>query len=154
MGRQTGIARGLALAGNITNNREAERRNAEQKTWDRRAYVNNLGIGQMNNAFDGVNNANNQLMNNYNNKAAQKAQEAGGFFGAAGSLAGQYLGGLGGAQAPNIQTSGIPTRNVQPYNRPVPTPSSNNFVNSITGLTSPVVGQSKTPLTLLNMGGY
>jgi hypothetical protein len=107
MVRQSGLARGLALAGNITANREAERRNAEQQTWNRRAAVNQLGIGQMNMAAQGVDSANNQLMNNYNNTAAQKAQEAGSFFGGAGVLAGQYLGGLGGTsmpQATNIKT--------------------------------------------------
>ena len=114
MARQSGIAQALGTAGNITTNREAERRNAEQQTWDRRAYVNNLGINQMNMAAQGVDNANTQLMNNYNNTAAQKAQQAGAFFGAAGAIGGKYLDGLSAAQSPNIQTSGIPTTNVQP----------------------------------------
>ena len=143
-----GLSKALGTAGNITTNREAERRNAEQQTWDRRSYVNNLGINQMNNAFNGVNSANNQLMNNYNNTAAQKAQQAGSFFGAAGAIGGQYLSGLGAAQ-PNIQTSGIPTRNVSPYQ--MPTPTANTFVDNITGSQSPLLGQSRTPLTLLNM---
>ena len=149
MARQSGIAQALGTAGNITTNREAERRNAEQQTWDRRAHVNNLGINQMNMAAQGVDNANTQLMNNYNNTAAQKAQQAGAFFGAAGGIAGQYLGGLSAAQSPNIQTSGIPTRNVSPYQ--MPTPRANTFVDGITGSNSPVIGQSRPPLTLLNM---
>lgn len=149
MGRQMGLSKALAMAGNITTNREAERRNAEQQTWDRRAHVNNLGINQMNNAFNGVNSANTQLMNNYNNTAAQKAQQAGSFFGAAGAIGGQYLSGLSAAQSPNIQTSGIPTRNVSPYQ--MPTPRANTFVDGITGSNSPVIGQSRPPLTLLNM---
>ena len=111
--RQLAVAQALGTAGNVTANREAERRNAEQQTWDRRAHVNNLGINQMNMAANGVDNANNQLINNYNNTAAQKAQQAGAFFGAAGAIGAQYLDGLGAAQ-PNIQTSGIPTKNVQP----------------------------------------
>ena len=44
MARQSGIAQALGTAGNITANREAERRNAEQQTWDRRAHVNNLAL--------------------------------------------------------------------------------------------------------------
>ena len=52
-------------------------------------------------------------MNNYNNTAAQKLNKQV-RFGAAGNVAGQYLGGLSAAQSPNIQTSGIPTTNVQP----------------------------------------
>ena len=149
MGRQMGLSKALATAGNITTNREAERRNAEQQTWDRRSYVNNLGINQMNMSANGVNNANNQLMNNYNNTAAQKAQQAGSFFSAAGAIGGQYLSGLSAAQSPNIQTSGIPTRNVSPYK--MPTPRANTFVDGITGSNSPVIGQSRPPLTLLNM---
>ncbi|WP_297925908.1 hypothetical protein, partial [uncultured Agitococcus sp.] len=113
MGRQMGLSKALATAGNITTNREAERRNAEQQTWDRRSYVNNLGINQMNMSAQGVTQANNQLMNNYNNTAAQKKQQAGSLFDVAGAIGAQYLGGLGAAQ-PNIQTSGIPTTNVQP----------------------------------------
>lgn len=113
MSRQMGLSKALATAGNVTANREAERRNAEQQTWNRRSYVNNLGINQMNMAANGVTAANNQLMNNYNNTAAQKAQQAGAFYGAAGGIAGQYLsGGFGGAG--NVQTQGVPTTNVQP----------------------------------------
>ena len=115
-------------------NREAERRNAAQQTWDRRAYVNNLGINQMNMAAQGVDNANNQLMNNYNNAAAQKLNKQA-RFGAAGAIGGQYLSGLSAAQSPNIQTSGIPTRNVSPYQ--MPTPRANTFVDGITGSNSP-----------------
>lgn len=147
--RKLGLAQSLATAGNITTNREAERRNAAQQTWDRRAYVNNLGINQMNMSANGVNSANTQLMNNYNNTAAQKAQQAGAFFGAAGAIGAQYLDGLSAAQSPNIQTSGIPTRNVSPYQ--MPTPRANTFVDGITGSNSPVIGQSRPPLTLLNM---
>jgi len=147
--RQLAVAQALGTAGNVTTNREAERRNAEQQTWDRRAHVNNLGINQMNMAANGVNSANTQLMNNYNNTAAQKAQQAGAFFGAAGAIGAQYLNGLSAAQSPNIQTSGIPTRNVSPYQ--MPTPRANTFVDGITGSNSPVIGQSRPPLTLLNM---
>lgn len=147
--RKLGLAQSLATAGNITTNREAERRNAAQQTWDRRAHVNNLGINQMNMSANGVNSANTQLMNNYNNTAAQKAQQAGAFFGAAGAIGAQYLDGLSAAQSPNIQTSGIPTRNVSPYQ--MPTPRANTFVDGITGSNSPVIGQSRPPLTLLNM---
>ena len=109
MARQSGIAQALGTAGNITTNREAERRNAEQQTWDRRAYVNNLGINQMNMAANGVDNANNQLINNYNNTSSPKSTTGRGVFGAAGAIGAQYLNGLSAAQSPNIQTSGIPT---------------------------------------------
>lgn len=154
MRRQTALSKALATAGNITINREAERRDAEEKTWNRRTAVNQLGINQMNMAANEVTNANNTLMNNYNNTAAQKTQQAGALFGMAGTVAGMGLSNPS-PTTPTIQTSGIPTRNVQPYVQPpVPTPKANTLIDSITGATSPVLGQSKTPLTLLNMGGY
>ncbi len=153
MGRQTALSKALATAGNITINREAERRNAEQETWNRRTAVNQLGVNQMNMAANEVTNANNTLMNNYNNTAAQKAAQAGALFGMAGTVAGMALSNPSTTPSQNIQTSGIPTRNVQPYiQQPVPTPKANTLIDGITGITSPVVGQSKKPLTLLNMG--
>ena len=149
MARQSGIAQALGTAGNITTNREAERRNAEQQTWDRRAYVNNLGINQMNMSANGVNSANTQLMNNYNNTAAQKAQQAGAFFGAAGNVAGQYLGGLSAAsqntypQATGLGQNGIPLKSAINPVAPIPTPKSNMLIGGIQG-----------GLNLNNMGGY
>lgn len=149
MARQSGIAQALGTAGNITANREAERRNAEQQTWDRRAYVNNLGVSQMNMSANGVNSANNQLMNNYNNKAAQKAQEAGQFFGLAGGIAGQYLGGLGSPTTTQPPTPtglgqyGYPLRSAQNVVQPMPTPKANMLIGGIQG-----------GLNLNNMGGY
>ena len=150
MARQSGIAQALGTAGNITTNREAERRNAEQQTWDRRAHVNNLGINQMNMAAQGVDNANTQLMNNYNNTAAQKAQQAGAFFGAAGGIAGQYLGGLSAAKAgTSPQAFGMGVDNISPLRSainptaPMPKPQANAFINQIQG-----------GLNLNNMGGY
>jgi hypothetical protein len=150
MGRQMGLSKALATAGNITTNREAERRNAEQQTWDRRSHVNNLGIAQMNNAFNGVNSANNQLINNYNNTAAQKAQQAGSFFGAAGAIGGQYLSGLSAAKTgTSPQAFGMGVDNISPLRSainptaPMPKPQANAFINQIQG-----------GLNLNNMGGY
>lgn len=150
MGRQMGLSKALAMAGNITTNREGERRNAEQQTWDRRSYVNNLGINQMNNAFNGVNSANTQLMNNYNNTAAQKAQQAGALFSAAGNIAGQYLGGLSAAKTgTSPQAFGMGVDNISPLRSainptaPMPKPQANAFINQIQG-----------SLNLNNMGGY
>ena len=94
MGRQTGISKALAMAGNITSNRELERRNAEQQTWNRRAQVNQTGIAQMNGSFGDMNQSSNGMVSSLNQQSAQQAQQAGALFGAAGSIAGQYLGGL------------------------------------------------------------
>lgn len=148
--RQLAVAQALGTAGNVTANREAERRNAEQQTWDRRAHVNNLGINQMNMAANGVDNANNQLINNYNNAAAQKAQQAGAFFGAAGAIGGQYLSGLSAAKAgTSPQAFGMGVDNISPLRSainptaPMPKPQANAFINQIQG-----------GLNLNNMGGY
>ena len=94
MGRQMGLSKALAMAGNITTNREGERRNAEQQTWNRRDSVNRMGIAQMNGSFGDMNQSSNGMVSTLNNQAAQQAQQAGALFGAAGSIAGQYLGGL------------------------------------------------------------
>jgi len=94
MGRQTGISKALAMAGNITSNRELERRNAEQQTWNRRAQVNQTGIAQMNGSFGDMNQSNNGMVSTLNNQAAQQAQQAASLYGAAGMMGGMYLGGL------------------------------------------------------------
>ena len=98
---------------------------------------------------NGVNSANTQLMNNYNNTAAQKAQQAGAFFGAAGNVAGQYLGGLSAAspstyqQATGLGQYGIPLKSAINPVAPIPTPKSNMLIGGIQG-----------GLNLNNMGGY
>lgn len=84
---QTGIARSLAASGNITANREAERRNAEQQTWNRRDSVTRLGVNQMNNAAAGMDNAANGMATTLNNQSATQAAQAGQMFSAAGTLA-------------------------------------------------------------------
>lgn len=94
MGRQMGLSKALAMAGNITTNREGERRNAEQQTWNRRDSVNRMGIAQMNGSFGDMNQSSNGMVNTMNQQSAQQAQQAGALFGAAGNIAGQYLGGL------------------------------------------------------------
>ena len=99
MGRQMGLSKALAMAGNITTNREGERRNAEQQTWNRRESVNRNGIAQMNGSLSDMNQSSNGMVSSLNQQSAQQAQQAGALFGAAGSIAGQYLGGL---KAPTI----------------------------------------------------
>ncbi len=94
MGRQMGLSKALAMAGNITTNREGERRNAEQQTWNRRSEVNRNGIAQMNGSFGDMNQSSNGMVSSLNQQSAQQAQQAGALFGAAGGIAGQYLGGL------------------------------------------------------------
>ncbi len=94
MGRQMGLSKALAMAGNITTNRETERRNAEQQTWNRRSEVNRNGIAQMNGSFGDMNQSSNAMANTMNQQSAQQAQQAGALFSAAGGIAGQYLGGL------------------------------------------------------------
>ena len=94
MGRQMGLSKALATAGNITSNRELERRNAEQQTWNRRAEVNRNGIAQMNGSFGDMNQSNNGMVSTLNNQSQQQAQQAASLYGAAGMMGGMYLGGL------------------------------------------------------------
>lgn len=99
MGRQMGLSKALAMAGNITTNREGERRNAEQQTWNRRDSVNRMGIAQMNGSLSDMNQSSNGMVSSLNQQSAQQAQQAGALFSAAGGIAGQYLGGL---KAPTV----------------------------------------------------
>ena len=82
------IAKSLASAGNITAGREAERRNAEQQTWNRRSGVAQFGAGLMQNAASGMNNAMNAMASTAAQQSANQASQAGALFGAAGQLAG------------------------------------------------------------------
>lgn len=130
--RQTALSKAIATAGNVTTNREAEQRNAATQTWDRRAYVNNLGINQMNMSANNVNSANSQLAQSYQNSANQQAAQAGQFFGVTGALAGNYLGGLTKPTTPTptgLSPSNIPMQNAMPY--VMPTPKSVSLINQM-----------------------
>lgn len=82
------VAKSLASAGNITTGREAERRNAEQQTWNRRSGVAQFGAGLMQNAANGMNNAMGAMANTAAQQSANQASQAGALFGAAGQLIG------------------------------------------------------------------
>ena len=126
MGRQMGLSKALAMAGNITTNREGERRNAEQQTWNRRDSVNRMGIAQMNGSFGDMNQSSNAMANTMNQQSAQQAQQAGALFGAAGNIAGQYLGGL---------------------NKPTPTPTPTATTPQQLRITPQALPQSVVPYT-------
>lgn len=100
MARQAGTAEALAAAGNITANREGERRNAEDKTFTRQFAVNQLGVQQMNGAAGDINNSNTAIANTYGNAAAQKAAQANSFYSTAGQIAGIGLGQMGSGATP------------------------------------------------------
>lgn len=89
---QAGIAQSLAAAGSITANRETERRNAEQQTWNRRDSVTRLGAGLMSGAAGGMDSANAGMVNTLNNQSAAQAAQAGQMFGAAGTMLGGMIG--------------------------------------------------------------
>lgn len=91
--RKVGMGKATAEAFAITNGRETERRDADEKTWDRRATVTGLGISQMNGAASGVNSASSNLQQSYQNSANAKNAEANQLFGVAGSIVGMGLGG-------------------------------------------------------------
>lgn len=86
------VAQSLAAAGNITAGREAERRNAEQQTWNRRDSVTRLGANQMAGAVSGMDSANTGMVNTLNNQSSQQASQAGQMFGAAGTALGGMIG--------------------------------------------------------------
>lgn len=102
--RRLGMGKAAAEAFSVTNGRETERRNADEKTWQRRATVTGLGISQMTGAASGVNAANNNLQQSYQNSANAQQAQANQLYGTAGQLAGM---GLGMATSP-VGTAGTP----------------------------------------------
>ncbi len=89
---QAGIAQSLAAAGSITANRETERRNAEQQTWNRRDSVTRLGANQMAGAVSGMDRANTGMANTLNDQSSQQASQAAQMFEAAGTALGGLIG--------------------------------------------------------------
>lgn len=108
MARQTALSRAMAEASATTTAREAERRNAEDKTFNRQFSVNQLGINQLNSTAGDVNNSNTAIANTYGNAAAQKAAQANSFYSTAGQIAGIGLGQMGGATTPTTPAAPPP----------------------------------------------
>lgn len=130
------IAQSLAAAGNITTGREAERRNAEQQTWNRRSAVTQQGINQMNGAAAGMMGAQNAMANTYGQMANAKAGQAGAFYGAAGSLIGNgALDGVFGGK-----TSMPTTSPVAGISRPEYLPMTPSPGQSASGLVGDIMG--------------
>ena len=101
---RSAIAKSLASAGSITTGREAERRFADQETWNRRARVNDMGINQMNGASNAMVGAQQNMASTYGQMANNQATTAAGLYSAAGTLVG--LGALDGAPKPGGASSG------------------------------------------------
>ena len=129
------IAKSLAAAGSITTGREAERRFADQETWNRRARVNDMGISQMNGASNAMVGAQQNMANTYGQMANNQATTAAGLYGAAGALIGNgAFDGIfksGGASAPT--TSAVPGISSPQYLPPSPQPgmAASNLVNDL-----------------------
>ncbi len=92
MASRNAVAKSLAAAGNITTGREAERRNAEQQTWNRRDSVTRLGANLMVGAVSGMDSANAGMANTLNNQSSQQASQAAQMFEAAGTVLGGMIG--------------------------------------------------------------
>lgn len=91
--RQLSLARAVTEAGNVTVNREQERRSAEEQTWNRRWQVGNLGVQQMNGAAHDMAGSMQTMAAGYGRSADQKMQQAGQMFSMAGQAAGMGMAG-------------------------------------------------------------
>lgn len=91
MANQTAIQKALTQAGNVTTQREQERRRAEDQTWDRRQFATRLGVSQMNGDAADIASATQNMANTTSNYANQDAAAAGNFFAGAGQALGTGL---------------------------------------------------------------
>lgn len=78
--QKTALAEALAASGNITRAREAERVNADNQTYARRAAVYQTGVNQLNNDGNQINSATQNLASGYQNQSNQENANAVGAF--------------------------------------------------------------------------
>lgn len=88
MANSNAIQKALAMAGNVTTQRETERKRADDLTRSGRQWAANLGVAELNNSASGVASAAQNMASTYGNAADQQAQAAGQFFHGAGSALG------------------------------------------------------------------
>ncbi|MDC4360933.1 hypothetical protein NQ651_17230 [Acinetobacter baumannii] len=72
--RQLALNQAVATAGNVTNARNTERKNASDQTWNRRFGVYQVGTNLLSGAQTAVTNSMGSLANTLNSNASQQAQ--------------------------------------------------------------------------------
>lgn len=120
MARQSGLSEALASAGNITANRENERRTADAQTYMRRQNAMNMGLGQLGVATGDMNNAMAGMANTYGQMSTNAANQAGQMFGVAGYLGGQALQGLGNRPPATVNPGAVIKKGVNYTDNPYP----------------------------------
>lgn len=74
--RQLALSQAIATAGNVTNARNTERKNAADQTWNRRFSVYQQGNSLINGAANSVNNSTSGLSSTISNQATQESNVA------------------------------------------------------------------------------
>jgi len=103
-----GLKKATATATLVNQNREAERKRAEDQTWARRRDVTGLGVSQMTGAANSVSGAMGDIANTYSQSASDKMAQANAAFGGAGTMIGLGLGQRTGAPAKTPSGDAIP----------------------------------------------
>ena len=112
MANQNAIEKALAQAGNVTTQREQERRRAADETFARRQWATQLGVSELSGDAAGITNAYGGMANTLNNGSNQQAAAAGNFFSGAGQALGMGLAMYKPKTMNTPITQGIPTTNV------------------------------------------
>lgn len=117
MANQNAIEKALAQAGNVTTQREQERRRAADETFARRQWATQLGVSELNGDAAGITNAYGGMANTLNNGSDRQAAAAGNFFSGAGSALGMGLAMYKPSASSGVTTpttGGVPTTAVVP----------------------------------------
>jgi hypothetical protein len=134
--RLTGLSQALATAGGVTRAREAERTNAEDKTFQRQFAVGQMGVNQINGTASAVTSATNNMADAYGSMANSASQGANAMLGAGGYLITQGLNGKLGmnttntgvtADSLNIQQPTLGGMGVQTYPPLISSPATFNL---------------------------
>lgn len=96
-----GVAKAAAEAGLINTSRRDEKRYADDTTWNRRAFVGQMGSNEINASAGAVGNSYQNVSNAYGDASSQMRQSANAAYQTAGQFAGMGLGMLGSASTPS-----------------------------------------------------
>lgn len=111
--RKLALGQAVATAGNVTNARNTERKNASDQTWNRRYSVYGSGLNLVTNAANSMNNSSNNLSNTLSNQAARQQDAANEALGLGASLGIQALQGYKDNNNANKSTITIPTDQIE-----------------------------------------
>lgn len=108
--RQLALSQAMATAGNVTNARNTERKNASDSTWNRRYSVYGNGLQLITGAANSVNNSTSSLASSLNQNATNQSNLSNSALGSAAQLAMQGF--LNYQNANKVKTTDVPISNI------------------------------------------